>query len=499
MSNSRSGDRNQFASQSGKKYCKVCNTHIDDNPIALQHHYSGNRHAWNVREQLDKQRKEKNHVAGTQRREEREIQRMQRRAGIAVTPSSSSSSNAHIPYVRGICYDFQKGACMNGDDCRYRHVLEGSLEASMPEIRKGKDTGSSLDPSGVGVEVGGRHWAQAMEGDGEDDEDEDEEVDEEEVRGSYVMDGRVYLVGEKHPEKMCVGLMVEVVVGGEYDEEEEEEDSGGGGGGGGGDGEGEEEEEVEMSPWTSAVVTSVMYTGGSITEAAAVAAEEAATAAKDGTADKTTGQKDSLLSRQWRYKIQLLNGVDVGTVRDVLLEDVRVPCAPPPPPVDERNQIHVDDVEMMLSERNMDTGLGGWEVAEVVEEMVVEEEEVEVEEDELRRDATVQLGLSSSSSSSSSMVGKKRGRSDRKLNSGRSGGGVFGGDSDEEEEERVTSSKQGESGGGGSGGVYGGFKVGLSLKKKNLLKSDGSDGSGNGVAAAVKVTFKKRGKKKKKK
>ena len=496
MSNSRSGDRNQFASQSGKKYCKVCNTHIDDNPIALQHHYSGNRHARNVREQLDKQRKEKNHVAGTQRREEREIQRMQRRAGIAVTLSSSSSSSSsdHVPYVRGICYDFQKGACMNGDGCRYRHVLEGSLEASMPEMRRDKDTGSSLDPSGVGVEVGGRHWAQAVEGDGEndDEEDEDEEVDEEEVRGSYVIDGRVYLVGEKHPEKMCVGLMVEVVVGGEYDEEEEEEENSGGGGGGGGGGEEEEEVEVEMSPWTSAVVTSVMYTGGSITEAAAVAAEEAAAAAKDGTVDKTTGQKDSLLSRQWRYKVQLLNGADVGTVRDVLLEDVRVPCAPPPPPVDERNQIHVDDVEMMLSERNMDTGLGGWEVAEGVEvvEEGVEEVVEEEEEEELRRDGTVQLGLSSSSSS---IVGKKRGRSDRKLNSGRSGGGVFGGDSDEEEEERVTSSNRG----GEGGSVYGGFKVGLSLNKKNLLQSDGSDGSG--VAAAAKVTFKKRGKKKKKK
>ena len=320
---SASGDRNMRASVSGKIYCKVCNTHVDDNPIALSHHYQGNRHKRNVRENLDNQRKEKKRNNSLQRKEISEIQRMQRQAGITPTVSHSASSlqshhrNQYEEYTSGVCFNYQKGQCLYGEECKYKHVFDDvqkKKKARMDqENGEGGGNGSHGSTTGLGL---GFDIKQAREGEsgGVSESDSEEEVDETERRGMYVMEGRVYLDGIKHPDQLILGRQVEVALGDQFDSGDDDDDEGKEQGKGEDDEEGEKE---EYNPWTTGILSSLLYTD--------IETPSSAPSSSSSSSSASSSSSSSAEERQWRYRVTLTGGVDCGLEKDVLLEDLRIP------------------------------------------------------------------------------------------------------------------------------------------------------------------------------
>ena len=446
---SSSGDRQKFASQSTKTYCKVCNAHIDNNAIALQHHYNGNRHKRNLQDSIIKQRKEKRNNQYSQRNEENEIQRMQREAGITPTSSSSSSSHRSKPIAKrirvseGVCFNYQTGDCVYGDECKFKHIKENLNDPTSTSSSSSSTSAATGANAATGATGDGKwQFSQAFT-EGQDSDSEDEE-DEEEKRGMYVMNGCVYLVGEKHPEKMKIGLHVEIALGDQFDSDEDGDENENETIQDGSSLKEEEEEEEEISPWMNGMICNLLYTD------------------------------DDTSLRQWRYRVQILTpGVDFNTKRDVLLEDIRIQVAPPPPPVDHHNQKYVDDVQFILEEKNLNTGIGGWGDVEEEEDSV--EEEVGVLSSET---VAVNDGVKNDGDSVVNMfIGSKKKKEKRSRVS------VFGNDEEEEEEEGGSKMKQVVV----DRSMYGGFKIGFNQKKEE--ESD---------VKKVKVGFKKRGKKRKK-
>ena len=342
----RSGDRVDFRGSSGKHYCKFCNAWIDGNPIALKHHREGNRHKRNVQAAMDRQRRDKMNEEKRKRREAAEVSRMQREAGIRASDGSvhANRSAARAPgegpsrsHKQNICFAFQRGDCRHGSTCKFSHEVEGGSVASSSQ--PSKSTAAIEDAKGKNSMLKQRDYGTGREGEklarlesqgneqASGDEGSDAELDEDERRGIYEVDGRIYLEAARHPEKIVPGLAVEIAVGAEFDSDEEDE-------------------EDAASPWAKAVVAQVL-----------VLCSDASNA------------KGADQSIQWRYRVRITEddedetGADeTAQIRDALLEDMRVPVAPPPPPVDLTNRGQIDDAELLLKDRSTNTGIGGWEV-----------------------------------------------------------------------------------------------------------------------------------------
>ncbi len=416
MASSRGGDRVDFRGSSGKQYCKFCNAWIDGNPIALKHHREGNRHKRNVQYAIDRQRKEKQAEHTRARREQQEVRRMQLAAGMPVGEREGGGGGGGGADRGGgvsggrqrrnnVCFAFQRGDCRRGSACKFAHEKEGDGASAS----SASSSSSSADPASA---LGKRDGGTGREGDelarrerealGLGEEGSDAEMDEDERRGMYVVDGRVYLEAARHPDKIVPGLRVEVAVGGEFDSDEEE---------------GQRPEDEDASPWAQAVVAQVLV----LRAGSKVGGE----AGGSGAAEEA--------SVQWRYRVRIVHdGGGRGDaaekasgapgqqiIRDALLEDMRVLVAPPPPPVDDTNRDQTEDAALVLQDKSTTTGMGGWEVVPADDDD--EEEHVEEEREEEEEMAAVRRGGREDGGSSDD-----DGNRDRGAGRGAEGGGTVG-------------------------------------------------------------------------